>query len=544
MSAEPQLEPQLGEPSNVAEAMPMIDLQGHNDKDGFHRPVSMATTGPMGSEAGTQSIVHRPLTMPGLIAIIYYSVCGGPFGTEDVVSAGGPLLALVGFLVMPAIWSVPEALIAAELSTAFPSNAGYTTWVTAAFGPFWGFMEGFLSWLAGVTDSAIYPILFRDYLRHIWPAVAEGWTGYFFVLGLSIGLSVLNYCGLSIVGWSALVLALFTVSPFFYIVPVAFAEMDFSNLLIQPTSWADVDYFGYLNVLFWNLNYWDSASCLAGEVHNPRKTFPTALFITALLVFASYLLPLAAGIGLRGSGGGADWQSWKSGSLAIIGAKTGGYAVKAWVVAASAVSNIGQFISEQAECSFQIMGMAKLGWLPSCLAYRSSFGTPTAGILICLSIVIALATFKFESIVALLNGIYCMAQLLEFTAFLKLRNDAHANQVLRRPYKVPIKSTWGCALMLTCPMCFCLLMLSLPFIQRDLFQILVFFLAPLSGVLLYQLLGLCRRRRWMHFACEPPRGLDDILLAQTPIQRALSSAEGSVTDFHLPEPAVPCNGCS
>ena len=46
---------------------------------------------------------------------------------------GGPLLGLLGFLLMPAVWSVPEALVAAELATAFPSNGGYVTWVTVTW---------------------------------------------------------------------------------------------------------------------------------------------------------------------------------------------------------------------------------------------------------------------------------------------------------------------------------------------------------------------------------------------------------------------------
>ena len=58
---------------------------------------------------------------------------------QDAVSAGGPLLAILGFLLLPLIWSVPEALITAELATTFPENSGYVAWVTAAFGPFWGF---------------------------------------------------------------------------------------------------------------------------------------------------------------------------------------------------------------------------------------------------------------------------------------------------------------------------------------------------------------------------------------------------------------------
>ncbi len=32
---------------------------------------------------------------------------------QDAVSAGGPLLAVLGFLLLPLVWSVPEALVTA-----------------------------------------------------------------------------------------------------------------------------------------------------------------------------------------------------------------------------------------------------------------------------------------------------------------------------------------------------------------------------------------------------------------------------------------------
>jgi amino acid transporter len=32
--------------------------------------------------------------------------------------------------------------VTAELATAFPENGGYVLWISAAFGPFWGFQEG------------------------------------------------------------------------------------------------------------------------------------------------------------------------------------------------------------------------------------------------------------------------------------------------------------------------------------------------------------------------------------------------------------------
>jgi amino acid transporter len=94
---------------------------------------------------------------------------------QDAVAAGGPLLVLAGFLIFPLLWSIPEALITAELATAFPENSGYVAWVTAAFGPFWGFQEGFWSWLSGVTDNSIYPVMFADNLRIFVPALNSGW---------------------------------------------------------------------------------------------------------------------------------------------------------------------------------------------------------------------------------------------------------------------------------------------------------------------------------------------------------------------------------
>ena len=43
---------------------------------------------------------------------------------------------------LPFVWSIPEALVCAELATMFPEDCGYVIWVTAAFGPYMGFLEG------------------------------------------------------------------------------------------------------------------------------------------------------------------------------------------------------------------------------------------------------------------------------------------------------------------------------------------------------------------------------------------------------------------
>ncbi|KAL2544144.1 putative polyamine transporter [Forsythia ovata] len=156
-----------------------------------------------------QKISHLPL-----VFLIFYEVSGGPFGVEDSVNAAGPLLALVGFLVFSFIWSVPEALITAEMGTMFPENGGYVVWVSSALGPYWGFQQGWMKCLSGVIDNALYPVLFLDYLKSGIPALGGGLPRILAVLALKIFLTYMNYRGLTIVGWVAVLLGIFSILPF------------------------------------------------------------------------------------------------------------------------------------------------------------------------------------------------------------------------------------------------------------------------------------------------------------------------------------------
>lgn len=65
----------------------------------------------------------KKLGLAALVVLIYYGVSGGPFGIEDIVRAGGPFYAIIGFSLF-LVWAIPEALITAELSTAMPEASG------------------------------------------------------------------------------------------------------------------------------------------------------------------------------------------------------------------------------------------------------------------------------------------------------------------------------------------------------------------------------------------------------------------------------------
>ena len=77
---------------------------------------------------------QRNVNVMSLVAIFYFAVAGGPQLTETLIQFGGPLYSVIGFIVVGVLWSVPVALMSAELTTAFPENGGYVLWVSAAFG--------------------------------------------------------------------------------------------------------------------------------------------------------------------------------------------------------------------------------------------------------------------------------------------------------------------------------------------------------------------------------------------------------------------------
>ncbi|KAK6159605.1 hypothetical protein DH2020_006919 [Rehmannia glutinosa] len=423
-----------------------------------------------------------------LVFLIFYEVSGGPFGVEDSVQAAGPLLALLGFLLFPFIWSIPEALVTAELGTMFPENGGYVVWVSSALGPFWGFQQGWMKWLSGVIDNALYPVLFLDYLKSAIPILADGFPRMIAVLVLTLALTYMNYRGLTIVGWVAILLGVFSLLPFVVMGFVAIPELEPSRWFVVDLK--NVDWALYLNTLFWNLNYWDSISTLAGEVENPGRTLPKALFYALILVVLSYFFPLLIGTGANTVP--LDRTLWSDGYFSDIAKILGGVWLRFWVQGASALSNMGMFVAEMSSDSFQLLGMAEYGMLPECFAKRSRYGTPPIGILFSASGVVLLSWLSFQEIVAAENFLYCFGMIMEFIAFVKLRID---QPLASRPYKVPLGTT-GAIVMCIPPTLLILVVLVLASLK----VMVVSLFAILIGLALQPCLKYSEKKRWLRFS--------------------------------------------
>ncbi|XP_050232440.1 probable polyamine transporter At1g31830 isoform X2 [Mercurialis annua] len=421
-----------------------------------------------------------------LVFLIFYEVSGGPFGVEDSVQAAGPLLALLGFLIFPFIWSIPEALITAEMSTMFPENGGYVVWVSSALGPYWGFQQGWMKWLSGVIDNALYPVLFLDYLKSAIPALESGFPRIVAIIVLTAALTYMNYRGLTIVGWAAILLGVFSLLPFVFMGLVAIPRLEPSRWLVVDLS--NVNWGLYLNTLFWNLNYWDSISTLAGEVDNPSRTLPKALFYAVVLVVFAYFFPLLIGTGAVP----LDRDLWSDGYFSEIAKVIGGVWLRSWIQGASAVSNMGMFVAEMSSDSFQLLGMAEHGMLPDFFAKRSRYGTPLAGILFSASGVVLLSWLSFQEIVAAENFLYCFGMIMEFIAFVKLRMQSPETP---RPYKIPV-GTVGAILICIPPTILIMVVLALASLK----VMAISMVAVLIGFVMQPCLMYVEKRRWLRFS--------------------------------------------
>src|ERR1700753_1833594 len=121
---------------------------------------------PMPSSTTLKKI--RPLQ---LVAVIFFTVSGGPYGLEPLISYAGQHAAILVLLITPMLWDLPAIFTVLELNSMMPITGGYYKWVKHALGTRWGFYEGWWTWMYTFIDLAIYPALFVTYLGYFIPGI-------------------------------------------------------------------------------------------------------------------------------------------------------------------------------------------------------------------------------------------------------------------------------------------------------------------------------------------------------------------------------------
>jgi amino acid transporter len=383
-----------------------------------------------------------------LIGATYFMVAGGPYGLEDIIGEAGYGRALLLLLVIPLIWSLPTSLMVGELASALPEEGGYYCWVRRALGGFWGFQEAWLSLAASIFDMAIYPVIFVTYLSRVEPHLTSGYRGTLWALTVVLLCALWNLRGAKAVGEGSIGMFAALLAPFVVLAGVGFWKGFLSNatdpvtlhaftlgghvrhsLTLLRAPIAAPSLAGAVSVTLWNYMGWDNASTVAQEVEAPQRNYPRAMLISAALVAATYIVPLAA---VCLAGVPADQFStgaWTDAARSIVGP---------WlalaVVIGGMLNGAGMFNALMLSYARIPYALAKDDLLPRFLTRTTQAQVPWASVLVC-AIAWALALrLSFERLISIDLVLYGASLLLEFVALVVLRIREPA---LVRPFRIP-----------------------------------------------------------------------------------------------------------
>ena len=375
--------------------------------------------------------LKRELGLVPLAAVVFFNVSGGPYGIEDLVPAFGPGLSLLLLLLTPLFWSLPVALVMAELAAAMPDEGGYVSWTRRAFGNFWAFQVGWWSWIDSFVDVAVYPALFVEYVRFWYPAMTllERWL---LVVAFVAVLTALNVIGVRPTGRAAVVLAVVALLPIaaFTLVGLGMARLEpWTPLAPQRQGIAALGL--GLAVVMWNYSGWDTPATVLGETRAPERTFRLAAFLALPVLTACYVVP----VGVALASGAVEWSTWTTGILPVIARQMGGDWLGHAVAAGAVVATAGLFLSLLLTNSRLPYVLARDRAMPAWLGVvHRRFGTPWAAVVVSAALYTAFAAFSFKELIVLNVWLYSLSLLAELAAFVWLRV---AEPDLPRPWRVP-----------------------------------------------------------------------------------------------------------
>jgi len=450
----------------------------------------------------TKLYLRRTIRLAPLVGIIFFSSSGGPYGTETLLSSSGAGMSMVLLAVVPLLLSVPMSLMNAELGSALPLEGGFYSWVKIACGPFWGFLEAMFSWLASWLDTALYPVIFVDYLSLWFPDLARGkhslislWNGGFDIdlhwavaILMMIPIAYLNIRGAEIIGRTlvAFMFIIFTPIVIFTVLAV-FHYSSHSNIhIMSPFTLSGQSLWGSagagLGIVLWSYIGYDSVTTTGGEIKDPSRNYPMALLITVPLVAVTYIVTFFAALASGLYNGHPD--KWNNGDFAIAGDALGGHWLKNFMIIGGLVAQAGLFSSFLLCMSRLPFVLAADRYLPRKVADISpKYGTPVRAIIISVMIYSVFAALNFTTLIDSDMILTLFALMLEFVALLVLRAK-YPN--MKRPFRIG-GGWWGAIAVCVGPVLLTIWLLQSTFVDEPLaFWIGIIF--SVGGAIAYPLL--------------------------------------------------------
>lgn len=376
----------------------------------------------------------RPLQ---LIAVIFFTVSGGPYGLEPLLGYAGEHAALLVLMITPMLWDVPAIFTVLELNSMMPVEGGYYKWVKYALGTRWGFFEGWWTWLYTFIDLAIYPVLFVTYASFFFPELAHYKIPVcLFVIWSSAGLNIL---GIVPVGRVSLLLSVFVLMPFIILIAAFFYHHSGGVALPSPS----IKGIGFpsmamaLYTVMWNCLGWDNVTTYAEEVEKPVRSYTVSVIVAFILVLIVYFFTI-----LVAQQSHINYGALEKNGFPALGTLVGGNWLGILMAAGGMASTLGIYAAVLLSVSRVPKVMSDDNLLPGWFnKLHPKFNTPYVSIIVCSLVVSLMVLWSFAELLIIDVTVYGAGLFLEYVTLIRLRIKEPSTN---RPFRVPLNITGLC----------------------------------------------------------------------------------------------------
>jgi basic amino acid/polyamine antiporter, APA family len=383
------------------------------------------------TRANAEHSLVRALGVWGLAASIVNLTVGGgifrlPAAAAEALGATAPIAYVVCAIAMGLI-----VLCFAEAGSRVALTGGLYAYVEVAFGPFVGFLTGVLLWAGISVATAAVSSFFADALGALIPSIATGAARNVVLSVILILLASLNIAGIRGASRFVSVMTVAKLLPLLLLLVVGAAAIKGANL-VWTTSPAAGDVARASTVVIFAFLGVESALVPSGEVRDPSRTVPRAIFIAMIGVTVLYLAVQIVAQGILG----ASLAGQKT-PLAEAAAVVMGQSGRLLILVGSAVSMFGYLSGMILSAPRMLFAFARDGFFPSPLArVHDRYRTPYIAIAMQTVLVIGLAVSgSFEKLGILAVGTILLVYAACCVAVLVLRQ--RGVQQSGTPFRAP-----------------------------------------------------------------------------------------------------------
>jgi amino acid transporter len=336
-----------------------------------------------------------------------------------MAAAVGPLAPLAYLACGLAVGAV--LLCFAEGVSRVPTSGGVAGFVSAAFGPYWGFLTGVLNWAAAVVASGGIAAAAADIIGTVVPAMAAGPARSAVLVIWFFALAGLNILGVGIAARFVAVATSVKLVPLALFIGVGVWFIDPGKLVMpMDTGAVDLGKAAILGIfLFTGV---EASLSVAGEVRDPARTLPRAIIIAvtgyaALCITVQIIAQGLLGPALATSVSPlADAMAQVSPLLQLI------------LGAGAAISMIGWTMTDALSSPRILFAIARDGFLPAPIGrLHPRNATPWVASLAHAAIAATLAVSGSFALLAVMSALIAMVvYIIGCGAAVKLRRDGVA----------------------------------------------------------------------------------------------------------------------